>query len=273
MALSAAGPTPTLVARPIQRRALDHLHRLVSVAAWPRGGIHNDSSTVLLGADFDSTGPRVALLSIDFANLVRELNMIVATSLRDPSFVWSSLLIEVNTVSGPRALPFATGPALTFAHGKHVGNACVLGCPIPPRSSVVHDAMHSVILPAFSGYRVVVTALLHSAAAGLAPKDRDALRAAGFTLPFESCSAVRGPAGQEQPGARVPGGSRKAAAALSCRGQFHPDSTKRCLAPNFVEVSPMFVGDCNFPTGVLSNLWDPVLTSVSFMLGLFGCPL
>ena len=38
VALPAAGPTPTLVACPIQRHALQPLHRLVSVAAWPRGG-------------------------------------------------------------------------------------------------------------------------------------------------------------------------------------------------------------------------------------------
>ncbi len=144
MALPAAGPTLTLTARPIKRSALHNLHRLLTVAPWPRGGAFNDSSSALLGADFNSTGPRVALLSIDFANLVKVLNTIVATSLRDPSFVWSSLLIEVNTVGGPRALPFASGPVMTFAHGKHVGHASVLGCPVPPRSIVAHDAMHAV---------------------------------------------------------------------------------------------------------------------------------
>ncbi len=76
VALPAASPTPHLVAYPIQHRALQPLHRLVSVAAWPRGGVFNDSSTVLLGADFGLTGPRLAPRFLQFLPLIKVINSI-----------------------------------------------------------------------------------------------------------------------------------------------------------------------------------------------------
>ena len=156
---------------------------MVSKAPWPRGGTLNDSSTVLLGADFDYTGPRLSVHTVGMAALVKELNLIVAASLRDPSFVWSSLLVEVNTVVASRALPFATGSALTLTHGKHSGSVWVSGCCVPSGMYVQHHATHPVHLTTFTGFRVVVSAFLHAAAGGLAERDRGALVDAGFALP------------------------------------------------------------------------------------------
>ncbi len=127
-----AGTAHRLNLLPIPRRALHKFHRMVSVAKWPRGGAFNDSSSLLLGADFDCTGPRVALLTSDYGDLVREINLIISSSIPDVSFAWSSLLIEVNTVCDSRSAGFADGPALTFVHGKHSGPACVSGTPLSP---------------------------------------------------------------------------------------------------------------------------------------------
>jgi hypothetical protein len=160
-----------------------NMHRMVTKAQWPRGGALNDSSSVLLGADFDATGPRLSTHTVAMASLTKELNSIVAASLRDPSFVWSSLLVEVNTVAALRALPFALGAALTYTHGKHSGSVWVSGCSVPSGMYVLHHATHPVHLTTFTGFRVVVSAFLHAAAGGLGERDRGALVDAGFALP------------------------------------------------------------------------------------------
>ena len=152
VAMPAAGPAPSLEAWSSPRRVLKDLHRMVSKASWPRGGALNDSSSVLLGADFDATGPRLSAHTAAMAALTKKLNSVVAASLRDPSFVWSSLLVEVRPVAACRALPFALGPALTLTHGKHSGSVWVSGCCVPSGKRVQHHATHSVHLSPFSGF-------------------------------------------------------------------------------------------------------------------------
>ena len=104
---------------PLRRSTLRKLHRLVSTASWPKWGLLNDSSTVLLGADFDATGPRLAKNTDMYTKLVQEINGILSHAIKDPCFKWSTIVVEVNTDAVARSLPFATGLAFSFVHGKH----------------------------------------------------------------------------------------------------------------------------------------------------------
>ena len=88
--------------------------------------------------------------------------------------------------------------------------ACVVGCSVPAHAYVMHDALHGVVLPAHTGYRVLITALRHQSAEWLSQQDRTALLDAGFILPPVPCTntvvTTIGPIVQGNPGAPVPGG-------------------------------------------------------------------
>ncbi len=186
-----AVPRPTTKI-PIPRSATRNLHRLISIADWPKGGSLNDSSSVVLGTDFDTSGPRLSLLSSCFRDLIRDINALLCVVIPDPSFQRSSLFIDVNTVGLVRDVPFATGTAFSFVHGKHSGPALIQGSPLTPRTLHVHDATHRFALPVFKGFRVVVTAFLHVATAALSSADARGLRDLGFrvhdaVLPSTAC--------------------------------------------------------------------------------------
>ncbi len=178
---------------PFQGSGLRKLHRMLSTAKWPKGGPFNDSSSVLLGVDFVSSGPRLSALSYEFGDLIREINRFVCSSLSDPGFVWSSLILEVNSVSESREIPFCAGPALTFVHGKHQGLAHVQGSHVVSHSFVMHDSSSHVSLPSFSGFRVVITLAWQSATEWLSEQDTTKLRTLGFPLSSRAVPALVAP--------------------------------------------------------------------------------
>ena len=153
----------------------------------------NDSSSVILGFDVDSKSPRLSLLTLEHVDLIMAINKLVSqTVLQDIAFRWSSLLIEINTVSDFRAHPCATGPACSFSHGTHTVSASVSNLTITTGTLRVHPASCALSLPAFRGYRVVVTAFWHVAAAALSQPLQAGLAALGFA----SLSATGGVGGE-----------------------------------------------------------------------------
>jgi hypothetical protein len=117
----------------IPRSATRNLHRLISTAKWPKGGPLNDSSSVVLGVDFDTSGPRLSLISSCFGDLIRDINSMLCSVIKDPVFQWSSLFIDVNTVGSARVVPVDKGPAFSFVYGNHSGSALLEDIPLKPR--------------------------------------------------------------------------------------------------------------------------------------------
>ena len=94
--------------------------------------------------------------------------------------MWSTIVVEVNTVAVARMLPVATGLAFSFVHGKHTGSANVANQALHKNTLVSHSSSCKLSLPPFGGFRVVITACMHSTAHTLPPSDSARLGQLGF---------------------------------------------------------------------------------------------
>mgnify|MGYP002810415627 CR=1 FL=1 len=136
--------------------------------------------------------------------LIREVNILLSRCLQGHPFRWSSLLFEVNSVRPNRSLIFASGPAVSFAHGKHCGFASVSDISLDCKTLVFHASTCDLVLPTFSGYRVIVTACWHKASDALPSAMKSVLTNQGFVLdsnislrePCFKCSALHAGGGE-----------------------------------------------------------------------------
>ena len=111
----------------------------------------NDSSTVVLGAHMNFSGPVVTPATEIMTDLVKEINGILLETL-GTSEKWSTLIVEVNTVlpnEQVRRLGYATGKSFSFSHGSHEGYASVDDQSVTPGTILQHGAGERFVLPVF----------------------------------------------------------------------------------------------------------------------------
>ena len=97
--------------------------------------------------------------------VVKTINHTLPKAVGNDKFLWTTLQIKVGTVGRRHGRADATGTCITFHHGKNDG-AVTLDKEAGARSEVGHACAHDfsldVHLGPFSGFRVVVTAVLTS---------------------------------------------------------------------------------------------------------------
>ncbi len=178
-ALACVPPTTKFALR---KKGLRALHNALSKSKWSKGGELNDSPSVLLGADFDMSGPGISPKTDYHLTLIREVNSLLSHALRGVRCRWSCLLLEVSTTADTRGHAFADGPAYWFGHGVHQGTASVRDAHLCKGLLVSHDARCKLSLCSFSGFRIVVTACWHKGTESLSDADLSRLSEIGFPL-------------------------------------------------------------------------------------------
>ena len=99
------------------------------------------------------------------------------------AFVWTTLQIEVGTVGRRPGAAGAVGTCISFQHGKNNGKVEVdngSGMLPEPVVACAHDSSLDVQLAPFSGFHMVVTAMLLGTSDKLSNRDKTGLYELGF---------------------------------------------------------------------------------------------